>query len=170
MTHDVVSFLSNIGFTVHHSFIVTFLAPSPYLSYSLTHALWHTGPLVITTNPSLWLNPSDGHETNALKLRRCIYRNNPQPLAESTTRLLHLRVSDNQDDSSKTLPSPFHPFLYSSLTHTHRYIGYRNKPQSLAESSRLKVFGCVTVFDTSVSSNSLHFPLPWTRPSPDPPG
>ena len=62
------------------------------------------------------------------------YRNrNPQPLAESAARLMHLRVYDSRDSSRQSAPSPS---VCSSLTHAHRSIGYRNcNPQPLAESA-----------------------------------
>ncbi len=66
---------------------------------------------------------------------RCIgYSNrNPQPLTESSTRLMYLRVYDNRDTSRQSAPSPS---LCYSLTHAHRSIGYHNhNPQTLTESS-----------------------------------
>ena len=57
---------------------------------------------------------------------------------------LHLRVYDIRDTSHLTVPSPF---LYYSLTHTHRFIGYRNRnPQSLTESSVRLMY--VRVYDS----------------------
>jgi hypothetical protein len=45
---------------------------------------------------------------------------------------MYLRVYDNRDSSRQPAPSPS---LYYSLTHAHRFIGYRNRnPQSLADS------------------------------------
>ena len=49
------------------------------------------------------------------------YHNIPQPLTESTTRLIYLRVYDSRDRSSNPGPSP--SFLSYSLTHPHRSIG-----------------------------------------------
>ena len=64
-----------------------------------------------------------------------------------------------RDTSDKTTPSPS---LHSSLTHTHRSIGYRNKHQSPSESGRRNVLGCVTVFDTNfVSSTPSPLPPPF---------
>ncbi len=69
----------------------------------------HTGPLVIAIN------------------------RNPQLLADSAARLMHLRVYDSQDSSRQLAPSPS---LCYSLTHTHRSIGYRNRnPQLLDDSA-----------------------------------
>jgi hypothetical protein len=46
------------------------------------------------------------------------YRNrNPQPLADSAARLMHLRVYDSRDSSHQPAPSRS---LYYSLTHAHR--------------------------------------------------
>ena len=87
-------------------------APSPSLYYSLTHAHRSIG-----------------------------YRNrNPQPLADSSARLadssarlMYLRVYDSRDSSRQPAPSPS---LCYSLTHAHRSIGYRHRnPQPLADSS-----------------------------------
>ena len=61
------------------------------------------------------------------------YRNIPQPLVESVTRLIDLRVYDSRASSSKPTPSP--SSLCYSLTHAHRSIGYRNITQPLAEST-----------------------------------
>ena len=66
-------------------------------------------------------------------------------------------VFDSCDDSSKTSPSRF---LGSLFTHTHWFIGYHNKPQSLDESESLNVFETVTVFDTSVSTTLSPLPSP----------
>jgi hypothetical protein len=72
------------------------------------------------------------------------YRNrNPQPLAESSVRLMYLRVYDSRDGSRQPAPCPS---LCHSLTHAHRSICYRNcSPQPLAESSArlmyLRVYG-----------------------------
>jgi hypothetical protein len=80
-------------------------APSPSLSYSFTHTHRSIG-----------------------------YRNlNPQSLADSTAKLMYLRLHDSRDSSRQ--PPPF-PSLSYSLTHTHRFIGYHNrKPQPLADST-----------------------------------
>ena len=86
-------------------------APSPSLCYLLTHAHRSIG-----------------------------YRNrNPQPLADSSARLadssarlMYLRVYESRDRSGQTVPSPS---VYYSLTHPHRSIGHRNRnPQTLPES------------------------------------
>ena len=54
---------------------------------------------------------------------------NPQPLAESSTRLMYLRVYDSRDTSHQSETSPS---LCYSLKHTHRSIGYHNlNPQPL---------------------------------------
>jgi hypothetical protein len=67
-------------------------APSPSLCYSLTHA----------------------H-------RSIVYLNhNPQTLADSTARLMYLRVCENRDISRQTPPSPS---LSYSLTHQHTVTG-----------------------------------------------
>jgi hypothetical protein len=101
----------------------------------------HTGPLVITTTtPSLWLNrPRDKciyvYMTSEIDLVNlvpprpyatrshmywyrsiCYHNHNPQPLTESSTRLMYLRVYDNQDISRQPVPSPS---LSYSFTHTH---------------------------------------------------
>ena len=101
--------------------------PRPYD----TRAHMHTGPLIIVTKPSLWLNPSLCYSLTHTH-RSIGYRNQTQPLAESATRLMHLRVSDSRDSSRKLTPSPS---LCYSLTHAHRSIGYRNQTQPLAESA-----------------------------------
>ena len=63
-------------------------APSPSLCYTLTHAHRSIG-----------------------------YRNrNPQPLVDSSARLMYLRVYDNRDSSRQSAPSPS---LCYSLTHAH---------------------------------------------------
>ena len=49
-----------------------------------------------------------------------------------------IREQKNRDNSWKTTPSPS---LRSSLTDAHRYISYRNQPQSLSKSTRLKSHG-----------------------------
>ena len=59
-----------------------------FLFYSLTHA-----------------HSSIGYHTS-----------NPQPLADSAARLMHLRVYDSRDSSHQSAPSPS---LYYSLTHAH---------------------------------------------------
>ena len=59
-------------------------------------------------------------------------QHNPQSLAESAARLMHLRVYDSRDSSRQPAPSPS---LCYSLTHTHRSTGYRNHdPHPLTES------------------------------------
>jgi hypothetical protein len=63
-------------------------APSPSLYYSITHSHRSIG-----------------------------YRNhNPQPLTDSATSLMHLRVYDSRDNSHQSSPSPS---IYYSLTHVH---------------------------------------------------
>jgi hypothetical protein len=59
------------------------------------------------------------------------HRNTHQSLY-STVRRLYLRVYDNRPNSFKSAPSP--SSLCSSLTHTHRSIGYLNNPQPLSDS------------------------------------
>jgi hypothetical protein len=83
---------------LHYSKSDSRLARAPVLSpsYSLTHAHRFIG-----------------------------YRNrNPQPLTDSSARLIYLRVYDNRDSSRQPAPSPS---LCCSLTHAHRSIGYRNR-------------------------------------------
>jgi hypothetical protein len=88
----------------------------------------HTGPLVISTKPSLWLTP----------------------LAKPDTRLVHLRVYASRDNSRKSVPSPS---LHYSLTHTHRSIGYLNQTQSLVELVvRLMYLRVYVIRDTSRKS------------------
>ena len=53
---------------------------------------------------------------------------------------------DSRGSSRKPAPSPS---PRSSLTHAHRSLGYRNKPQPLAKSARLMYLG---VYDSRVSS------------------
>jgi hypothetical protein len=73
-------------------------APSPFLCYSLTHAHRSVG-----------------------------YRNrNPQPLTESDSRLMYLRVYDSRDTSRQsvcTLPVPILP------THTYTQVHWLSQPQ-----------------------------------------
>ena len=78
------------------------------------------------------------------------YRNrNPQPLAESAARLMHLRVYDSRDSSRQPAPSPS---VCYSLTHAHRSIGYRNRnPQPLAESAARLMY--LRVYDSRDSSH-----------------
>ncbi len=82
--------------------------------------------------------------THAQGDRSIGYRNhNPQLLAESTARLMYLRVYDSRGRSRQTPPSPS---LHYSLTHTHRSIGYHHRnPQFLLESAArlmyLRVYG-----------------------------
>jgi hypothetical protein len=81
------------------------------------------------------------------------HNRNPQPLTESATRLMYLRVYDNRDISSHPAPSPS---LCSSLTHAHRSIGYLNhNPQPLTESTVRLLY--LRVHDSRVSS---HQPVP----------
>jgi hypothetical protein len=63
-----------------------------------------------TCTPSLCYSLTHAH-------RSIGYRNrNPQPLADSATRLMYLRVYDNRDSSHQSAPSPS---LSYSLTHAH---------------------------------------------------
>jgi hypothetical protein len=70
------------------------------------------------------------------------YRNrNPQLLAVSAARLMHLRVYDSRDSSRQPEPSPS---LCYSLTPAHRSIGYRNRnPHLLADSVSRLMYLCV---------------------------
>ena len=94
----------------------------------------------ITPSPSLYYSLTHGH-------RSIGYHNQTQPLTESTTRLMHLRVYDSRDSSSKPAPSPS---LCYSLTHAHRSIGYRNQTQPLAESASRLMY--LRVYDSRDSS------------------
>jgi hypothetical protein len=84
-----------------------------------THSHMHTGPACYSL--------THAH-------RSIGYRNrNPQPLADSSVRLMYLRVYDIRDSSQQSAHSPS---LSYSLTHAHRSIGYRNRnPQPLTDSS-----------------------------------
>jgi hypothetical protein len=105
---------------LHHSKSDSRLARAPALSpcYSLTHAHRSIG-----------------------------YRNrNPQPLSDSSARLMYLRVYDRRDTSRQPAPSPS---LCYSLTHVHRSIGYHNRnPQPLADSSARLMY--LRVYDRRV--------------------
>jgi hypothetical protein len=123
------------------------VSPSPFLWYSLTHAYRSIGyrnhnpkPLVESTVRLMYLrvyysrdssnsrqpSPSPSLVYSFTHTHRSIgYRNrNPQPLAESTTRLMYLRVYDSRDSSCQSAPSPSPCY---PLTHTYRSIGYRNR-------------------------------------------
>ncbi len=92
---------------LHYSTSDSRLARVPVLSpcYSLTHA----------------------HRSIGYRKR------NPQPLSDSTARLMYLRVYDSRDSSHQPAPSPS---LYYSLTQSHRSIGYHNlNPQFLTDSA-----------------------------------
>jgi hypothetical protein len=82
------------------------------------------------------LHPPRPYDTRShIHVHRSIgYRNrNLQPLADSTVRLMYLRVYDSRDSPRQPAPSPS---LCYSLTHAHRFIGYHNlNPQSLADST-----------------------------------
>ena len=83
----------------------------------------------------------------------------PQPLSESTVRLMYLRVCDSRDRSCKTAPSWTSPSLSYSLPHVHRSIGYHNIPQSPSESAtRLMYF---RVYDSRYGSCNLGGPCFW---------
>ena len=73
---------------------------------------------------------------------------NPQPLTESSSRVMYLRVYDSRD----------FPSLWYSFTHTHRSIGYLHlNPQSLTESSSRLMY--LRVYDSRDSSlQSVPFP------------
>jgi hypothetical protein len=74
---------------------------------------------------------------------------NPQLLADSAARLMHLRVYDSRDSSRQLAPSPS---LCYSLTHAHRSIGYRNRnPQLLADSAARLMYS--RVYDNRDSSH-----------------
>ena len=94
-------------------------------------------------------------EKNCGQTNRSIgYRNcNPQPLADSSARLMYLRVYDSRDSSRQPAPSPSPCY---SLTHAHRSIGYRNRnPQPLADSSARLMY--LRVYD---SRDRSHQPSP----------
>ena len=101
--------------------------PSPSLYYSLTHAHRSAG-----------------------------YRNQTQPLTESTTRLIYLRVYDIWDIYRN--PHPPHPYPYS-LTHTHRSTGYHNQTQPLTESTMRLMH--LRVHEIRDSSRKPAPPRPW---------
>jgi hypothetical protein len=108
-------------------------APSPSLGYSLTHA-----------------HRSIGHRNR-----------NPQPLAESTSRLMYVSVYDSRDNSHQPAPSPSPCY---PLTHAYRSIGYRNhNPQPLTESvsrlMHLRVYDSRDSSHQSVPSPSLYYSL-----------
>jgi hypothetical protein len=72
----------------------------------------------------------------------------PQPLSESVTRLMHLRVYDSRDNSHQSVPSPS---LYYSHTHTTP----SPHPRSSRSHFTLTTQCMCGVLDRSVSSFSL---------------
>jgi hypothetical protein len=114
-----------------------------------------TQPSESTPSPSLHYSLTHTH-------RSIGYRNrNPQTLADSSTRLMYLRVYDSRDSSRQPVPSPS---LSYSLTHTHRSIGYHNRnPQPLVDSSTrlmyLRVYDCRDISRQSAPSPSLCYSL-----------
>jgi hypothetical protein len=86
------------------------------------------------------------------QIRRCLSKtstNYAQPLADSSARLMYLRVYDSRDSSRQPAPSPS---LCYSLTHAHRSIGYPNRnPQPLADSSARLMY--LRVYDSRISSH-----------------
>jgi len=62
--------------------------------------------------------PSPSSPSSLTHVHRCIgyHNHNPQPLAESSVRLMYLRVYDSRDTSRQSAPSPS---LCYSLTHVH---------------------------------------------------
>ncbi len=88
-----------------------------------------------------------------------------QPLADSAAKLMYLRVYDSRDSSHQPAPSPS---LCYSLTHAHRFIGYRNRnPQPLADSAarlmNLRVYDNRDNSHQSVPSPSLCYSLRHTH-------
>jgi hypothetical protein len=61
-------------------------------------------------SPSLYYSLTNSHRSIGY------HNHNPQPLTESTVRLMYLRVYDSRDRSHHSAPSPS---LYYSLTHSH---------------------------------------------------
>ncbi len=98
-------------------------APSPSLCYSLTHAHRSIGYRNRIPVPMIQTH----------KFTQVHGYHNPQPLSESSSRLMYLRVYDNRDRSCHPSTSPS---LSYSLTHKHRSIGYHNhNPKPLTDSS-----------------------------------
>jgi hypothetical protein len=79
------------------------------------------------------------------------YHNIPQPLTDSVTRLIYLRVYDSRASSSK--PVLFPSSLFYSFTHSHRSIGYCNIRQSLTDSVARLIY--LRVYGNRASSSKL---------------
>jgi hypothetical protein len=118
-------------------------------THTTTHTSTHTHTYIHTYMHACYIHTY---------MHACIpNRNKPQPLQSG--RLMYLRAYDIRDTSCKTAPSPSLHLLAHAFTQVHwlsQRWGYRNKPQLLVTSARLKY---LSVCDKRVAS--IPSPLPF---------